>query len=168
MARIATLLATLIALMCAACQADARKKSPSMPRELLGIWQPHTAEGAVRCAEFKAFDHLGRPDADERFWPLVGAVVIAPRMAHRFSDYGEGDFHAVHGMTRLRAAEWRIDGPVGMDTMPGPEDPSRSSLFVLKRGVLRWYVAAAEGGEYQADDHGYTRCTALLADMKYD
>ena len=168
MARIATLLATLIALTCAALPVEARNKSPTMPRELLGIWQPSTSEGATRCAQFRAFDHVGRPDADERFWPLVGAVVITPRMAHSYSDYGEGDFHSVHRVTRLRAAEWRIEGPVGIDTMPAPDEPHESSRFVLKRGVLRWYMTASEGGEYQADDAGYTRCTDLPADMKYD
>lgn len=164
------LIVTVALCVCDTVLAKDSRQSARMPDALLGIWQPRTAEGADRCRQFKKALMTTAPNSDERYWPLVRSIVITSQMAHAYSDYGEGNFHAVRSVEALGKGQWRIEGPVGMDGVPEATDPAEASRFVLKTGVLHWFVRNADGLEVPSGEgnSGYARCMKVPAEMRYD
>jgi hypothetical protein len=94
----------------------ATQDQATVPLALRGTWYPDDVQGRAKCESYLRTDAMTieRTGSD----PLVGAVVATPRMIHRYSEYGEGDFFRVDRADKQSDGAWMLSGQVFVDSRP--------------------------------------------------
>lgn len=140
----------------------AQSRPAALPAAAHGVWYRDDAAGRAQCDRYRALP-AAIDDTDDGWMSLVGSVVITPRLVHEYSEYGEGDFHAVRETERVGEGSWRVRVEVGVDSMPADDADTGAEAYLLElqQGRLGWKPYEATEGRTV----NYFRCGDVRTDL---
>jgi hypothetical protein len=116
----------------------AAKSSPQMPRAIQGTWYPNNSEGKKQCAAYRIEQTVNN---------RINALVITPRDAKSFSEYGEYTGWNLKNVNSLSRQQWKLTTTVEGD---GSEPTGNVNIWAkLERGLLYWNNRPTGGSNSQ-------------------
>lgn len=109
----------------------AQSRPVALPAAAHGVWYRDDAAGHAQCGRYRALP-AAVGETDDGWMSLVGSVVITPRLVHEYSEYGEGDFHAVREIERVGEGSWRVRVEVGVDSIPADDADTGAEAYLLE------------------------------------
>lgn len=135
------LVSVLLLSLTALATPAAAQSLPQMPKSIQGTWYPNNSDGKKQCTAYRQEQNVNN---------RITALVITPRDAKSFAEYGEYTGWNLKNVTNLSRQRWKLLTRVEAD---GDAMSNVNIWAKLERGKLYWNNSPTGG-----DDRRYFKC----------